>query len=511
LKTQDGFSLTRRQVVAASVLGGSAHWALQASRAAAQTPAAALDRVVIDLDGEVSVFDPALTYTTRGWSIVHSIYDALVDFGADGTIVPLAAESFTTEDAITWDVTLRAGMTFHDGSPVTTAAITRSIEHMLASESQVADTISVVDHVEEIDELHARIVCKEPAAWLPSQLAVWQVLLPEGFTLESLESNPVGSGPYRWGSFEPGTSVTLLRNEDYTWGSPKGAAIADEVVYRFVAESTTQVADLATGQADLIVRFPREQEAGVVDGGGEVIVAGTLATAFVRIATDVAPFDDPLVRRALNHAVDVQGIAHALDSETSERLASFYPDPRAMGFDPELEPFAYDPALAIELLGEAGHEDGFDTRLEVSSPASAVYAEAIAANLAEVGIDVEIVVAEPGSFNAGWGDPEAPPLRYASWRPLYDPNTFLSLVVASDGFLSRYANPDVDALIAAAAAEPDVEARAERYRELGRLLTEDPAAIYLWNPVTRYGVGERLAGWQPRGDDYILLTEGMMS
>src|SRR5690606_38448314 len=159
------------------------------------------------------------------------------------------------------------------------------------------------------------------------------------------------------------------------------------------------------------------------------------------------------------------------------------PDPRAMGYDPELEPFTYDPELARQLLAEAGHPDGFSTTFEVSQPATAIYAEAIAADLEAVGIDVEIVVAEPGSFNAGWPDPAAPPLRYASWRPMYDPNTFLSLVIDSDGFLSRYSNPEADRLIRAAAGESDPEARADLYRQVGRLLKEDPPAIFLWNAV----------------------------
>ncbi len=509
MQRQTTHGINRRRVIqgGGSLIAGVAGWNVPTHRTAAQTPEPVRDQIVVDLDGDVSTFDPALTYTTRGWSIVHSIYDALVDFGSDGTIVPLAAETFATDDAITFEVTLRAGMTFHDGSPVTTAAITRSIEHMRASDSQVADLITVVDRVEEIDDLNARIICSEPAAWLPSQLAVWQVLLPEGFTPESLENNPVGSGPYRWGSYEPGNEIVLVRNLDYIWGSPKGQAMAEEVVYRFVPESATRVADLATGQADIIARIPIEQEAGIEGAGGTVIVADILATAFVRIATDVAPFDDPRLRRALNHAVDVQAIARALEGESSNRLASIYPDERALGFDPDLQPFAYDPELARELLAEAGYPDGFSTSLEVSQAPRLNYAEAIASDLEAVGIEVEIVAAEAGTFNAGWNDPEAPPLRYASWRPMYDPNTFLSLVVASDGFLSRYDNPEVDALIQDAAAEPDTEARNAIYQQLGRVLQEEPAAIYLWNAVTRYGVEPELADWEPRGDDYIVLTK----
>jgi peptide/nickel transport system substrate-binding protein len=189
----------------------------------------------------------------------------------------------------------------------------------------------------------------------------------------------------------------------------------------------------------------------------------------------------------------VQTIAQALEGVSSNRLASIYPDDRALGFDPELEPFAYDPELARELLTEAGYPDGFSTTLEVSQAPRLNYAEAIAADLEAVGIVVEIVAAEGGTFNAGWGDPEAPPLRYASWRPMYDPNTFLSLVISSEGFLSRYDSPEADALIQAAAAEPDVEARNAMYQQLGQVLQEEPAAIYLWNAVTRYGVESELA------------------
>ena len=96
-----GDRMNRRSLMRTSLAGGALALGVRAIPARAQTPVPRHDRLVVDLDGEVSVFDPALTYTTRGWSIVHSIYDALIDFGSDGSIVPLAAESFTTEDAIT--------------------------------------------------------------------------------------------------------------------------------------------------------------------------------------------------------------------------------------------------------------------------------------------------------------------------------------------------------------------------------------------------------------------------
>src|SRR5699024_9283169 len=107
--------------------------------------------------------------------------------------------------------------------------------------------------------------------------------------------------------------------------------------------------------------------------------------------------------------------------------------------------------------------------------------EAVVAQLEEVGIRLSIVTAELAAFNQGWPDSSAPALRYASWRPMYDPHSFLSLVVDSEGYLSRFDNTDADELIRSAAIEPDADARDTLYRQLGHVLQDEPAAIYLWN------------------------------
>ena len=95
-------------------------------------------------------------------------------------------------------------------------------------------------------------------------------------------------------------------------------------------------------------------------------------------------------------------------------------------------------------------------------------------------------------------------MRYLTWRPLYDPYTLLSLVVSNTGFLSRYDNPDAQALIDAGAVEPDPEVRDGIYQQLGRVLHDAPAAIYLWSLTSFYGVGRDAPAWTPRPDDWIL-------
>jgi peptide/nickel transport system substrate-binding protein len=472
----------------------------------AQTPVALPDELVIDLAGGPDNLDPALTKSVRDWSVLHSIYDSILHLSDDGTMVPLAAKSFETIDDFTFQVELREGLTFHDGTPVLSDAVERGITHVSESEGPAASSFQVVERVEIVDDLTARIVTSAPAPWLPSQLAVWMVLFPEGLRAESFETAPIGSGPFTFISREAGDNIVLGRNPSYFAESPKGQPLAEQVRFRFVPESTTRIADLSIGAANLIDSIPQDQTSAIADAGGETVESPVLGTTFLRMVNDVAPFDNPLVRQAINHAIDVETIGAALVSPEVHRLASLFPDQRSIGFDPDLAPFAFDPERARELLSEAGLGDGFETRLQYVSGAQDDVMQAIAANLADVGINVEIETTELAAFNGSWQEPDSAPLRYVTWRPVYDPHTLLSLMFASTGPLSRYKDERADELINGGAVELDPEARTVLYQDLGRYFQESPPAVFLWNLTAIYGQKDFGQGWHPRGDEYIIPT-----
>lgn len=496
---------SRRAFMTALTAGALAAPATAASARLAQG-ARLRDELVIDLSGTPESIDPALAYAPRDWSIVHSIYDAVVGFDAAGALVPLAAESFTALDDRTFEAVLRPGLSFHDGSPVDAAAISRSVAYLQGSDSFAVDLFQGITGVEEVDARTARIVCDAPSPWLPAQMAVWLLLVPEGLTAEQAATAPIGSGPYRFVSLAAGDEIVLERNAAYTWPSPKGRPMAERVRFRFVPDASTRIADLSSGSAQIVTDLPADQLATVESSGLTAIDSPIVGSAWVRIATDVAPFDDVRVRRAINHAIDAQSIATSLVSEGARRLANLFPEERAMGFDPELQPYRYDPDLARSLLAEAGVGEGFATDLEITATSRTDVAQAIAGQLGEIGVEVRIQSSDDATFNAGWADPERPPLRMSTWIPLYDPQTLLSLVYAGDGFLSRYANADVDALIAAGAIEPDPRARAAIYRDLGQVMHDDAPAVFLWSLTAGYGVANDAVNWSPRGDEYVIPT-----
>jgi peptide/nickel transport system substrate-binding protein len=499
-----GNGITRRSVLLAMGAAGLATYH-NVFGAAGQTPAALPADLVIDIANGPSSLDPALARSIFDWSIIHSIYDSILHLDNDGALSPLAAERLASLDPTTWEVVLRDALVFHDGSTVTAEAIDRSIRHVQASEGPAAGSFQVIDRVEIVDELTARIVTSVPAPWLPSQLAVWMVLFPESAPGQ-FETAPVGSGPFRFAAMESGNSITLERNASYFAGSPKGQALAERVTYRFVPESATRVADLSSGAANMIDDISQDQAAAVQDAGGEVVDAPVLGTSFLRLASDTPPFDDARVRQAINLAIDVESIAQALVSPAAHRIASIYPDERSIGFDPELAPFAFDPDRARTLLAEAGYGDGFDARFQFVTGGPEDVMQAIAANLADVGIDVTIEATELATFNGTWKDPESAPIRFVTWRPVYDPHTLLSLMFESSGFLSRHADDEADRLIRSAAEETDPDARIALYQDLGRRFQESPPAVFLWNLTKAYGTRDFGIGWRPRPDEYVIPT-----
>jgi peptide/nickel transport system substrate-binding protein len=460
--------------------------------------------VIIDLESEPPTLDPALANDLNAWSVVHSLHDSVVHIAPDGTAEPLLAESVEFTDPRVLRIVLPANRTFHDGSPVNADSVQRALAHIRNPDvaSQIVDNFASIETVRVIDELTIEFGLSAPAPYLLAQLAPWLTPLPES-ALASIGTAPIGSGPYRFVSWTPGESLILEANPDYPADSPKGRPISQRVTFRFVPEATTRVADLLSGGADIVRSVQPDQIAAIEDGGASVITQPVTGISFVRIVNNVEPFTNPDVRRAMNYAVDVEAIVEALSHGYGSPLASLFPE-GGLGYDPELAPIPYDVEQARSLLASAGYADGFDVDFEHTTDTRTDVIEAVAAMLAEVGIRVTLKPVELATFNATWK--ESAPLRYISWRPLNDPFTLLNLVVNQNGYLSSFSSEPVQALIDQAAVESNPEARAQLYRDLSRVLQEDPPAIFLSSLVAHYGVAADAPAFTTRPDDWTLPT-----
>src|SRR4051812_46359427 len=146
---------------------------------AGQTPLP-VDELVIDLSSEPASLDPATTYEVDGWSIVHSIYDAPVQYNADGELEFLLAESWTQVDPTTVEIKLRPGITFHNGEAFDASTFKVTLPHLVDpnTASSIAGNFAPISAVEAVDPLTVRLTLAQAAPWLPAQFAAWFAVLP---------------------------------------------------------------------------------------------------------------------------------------------------------------------------------------------------------------------------------------------------------------------------------------------------------------------------------------------
>src|SRR5215218_1930607 len=182
MRTLDDWNLTRRALLGAMGIGLGATM-LPHARGAAQSPEATAiaraESLTIDVSAEPDTLDPALTYAPSGWSIVHSVYDSLLQFDNEGNLELLLAESLEWTSPTTIAVTLRPGITFHNGEPLTSKAVQFSLAHIVDEEtaSQVSANFAVIESFNEIDDLSFELELSQPAPWLPAQIAAWLAIL----------------------------------------------------------------------------------------------------------------------------------------------------------------------------------------------------------------------------------------------------------------------------------------------------------------------------------------------
>lgn len=310
---------------------------------------------------------------------------------------------------------------------------------------------------------------------------------------------PVGTGPYSIVEWNRGESILLQRNEDY-WGDTPAI---NEVLWRFITEDSARVVALESGEAHVIMRVPPVDAPRIEENGDfEVARPTSVRTIYLGFNTEVEPFDDARVRRALNMAVDKQAIVDSI-LQGNATVATAPVVPSVFGYT-EAGPYDYDPEMARELLAEAGYEDGFSINLYHPTGRyllDSTVAEAVQAQLAEVGVQAELVTLEWSSYlqtlrqapsdaehdiyMLGWGtvtldaDYGLYPLMHSSQR-------------APDGWnVSYYANSTVDELLSEARSNPNASERDDLYDEAIESIWTDAPWLYLYNEgqINAYAAG----------------------
>lgn len=440
----------------------------------------------IDLD----TLDPVQQRTTTVMNVLNYAVEALTLNDKEGILQSnLATEWEFSDDGLTLTFTLRDDVVFHDGTPFNADAVKFNYERLMDPDvnAPIRSIVESVDSVEVIDATHVALHLNAVDPDLPRELSmpIAGILSPESVTAEGNTyenvTHPVGTGPYIFDNFKPGTSIEFTRNDNY-WN---GAPYYKTAEFLIIPEGNAREAALMSGQAQMIMSPPvTDLDALRANPEIEVITAPSHRTIYVAMNTKRAPFDNKLVRQAFNYAVDKEAIAKAILFDTVNLSKS--PWSSVIANSCEVGSYEYDPDRARELLAEAGVSDlkitfGFPTGRYLQDKQ---FAEAIAANLRDVGVDVDMVTADWPTYQSNTMLEDGPyDMHILGWG-----GTALTAVGASEVLRTGaplngafYSNPEADALLKEADSELDADRRADLYCEVQKLFWDDAPWIFLWS------------------------------
>jgi peptide/nickel transport system substrate-binding protein len=477
---------------------------------AESTGAAAIEadarELVVLLPVDFTSFDPNTVGSQPNTNILHNVLETLVE--RDRT-TPLLAESWELLDDVTWQFTLREGASFSNGEPFNAEAVQFSIERILREENQNSSTQSIfadaIEVVEVVDETTVNIVTTRPYPNLLDILIDAYMLPPDTADDPDFSARGIGTGPYTVESWTPGEAMVLVRNPDY-WGDEP---YLERVTFRPVPEAAVRSTELRAGRAHIITQVPIEDISRLEEPGLTVFRSPSVQSKRIHLNAGVPPFDDVLVRQAINYGIDRETILETL-LEGAGQLMHSASAPGTFGYNPDLEPYPYDPDRARELLAEAGYPDGIDVRIQFTDGRyvrDRAIAEAITAQLAEVGIRVDANLSE-----------------FSQWLQVFntDGNGFMvvsqednvmtlmapNFASSSESFKRyNYANPQVDELIEQALGTLDEGEREAIYQELNQVLHEDAPWVFMWFPEDIYGIVDNLTGFAPTGVGYFYAKD----
>lgn len=450
--------------------------------------------IVVGIQNDLDSLDPHLAGSAGTSEVLFNIFEGLVKPNSEGELIPAVASDYTiSEDGMRYTFTLRDGVKFHNGDPVTIEDVIYSIKRcagMLEDQTEpLVSAYSVIAEMNTPDEKTVELVLSEADTELIGYLT--EAILPEGY--ENQASSPVGCGPFRFVSYAPQQSFVMERFEEY-WGE---RPYLDQVEFRIVANTDSAMMELKAGSIDIYPYLTSDQ-ANELSGQFEVLIGTSNLVQALFLNNAAEPFDNVQVRQALCYVIDAQEIMEMVaDGYGTEIGSNMFP---AFGkyYKDLSDYYQVDLAKAKELLTQAGYPDGFEMTITVPSNYQFHIdtAQVIVEQLKQVEITAKIELVE-----------------WASWySDAYRGRNFQSTIIGLDAdlapkaLLRRYgsevksnfigfSNEEYDAVLEEALRTVDDTVKVKNYHRMQEILAEQAASVFIQDAAVLIALNPELGGY----------------
>ena len=446
--------------------------------------------------------DPYFSTLRLGVILGRNVWDTLIIRDPDsGEFAPLLATDWNWIDDTTLEMTLREGVTFHDGSSFEADDVVATLSYAADEENRIVSqqVAAWIESVEKTGDYSIRIHTDGPAPsameFLSSQLAIFPSDYYAGPAGETGSALPVGTGPLKYASYSPGGDIVLERFDDYTATDVKGAASLDSVLIRTIPDIQTQVAGLLSGELDLVMGLPRDQADQVATMPGIQVKSGeTMRIVFLQInTTQDSPnpaLRDVRVRQALNHAIDKAAISQNLVGEGSTPINAVCFADQFGCTEEDIAAYPYDPEKARELLAEAGYAEGLT--LTLAAYRERHFSEAIINYLADVGVTVKLDFMQPAALRDAMRShsTELVQMAWGSYS-IYDLSASTPVYYGGQPDDNNL-DPELIDILARTNATVDADTRAGLFRDALSRIADEAYAVPMFSLPVYYAAAEGL-------------------
>jgi peptide/nickel transport system substrate-binding protein len=461
---------------------------------------------------EIFVMNGGDCHTSWGTGAIHIgnlIHEGLVRKHPDGHYVPALAKSWEIlNDGLIIKFTLNERAKFHNGEPVTANDVKFSFERGMRPELKfrlLGPFRQTIDRIEVIDNHHLTIYFKVPFPGLFEYSAQFFGIVPKAYVEKvgdaEFAKHPIGAGPFKWVDYQQDVFIKAEAVADHYRKPPTVKTLE----FKFAVDDATLMAMFKAGEADL-VQLPLAIYKDVMNDPKLKVVWAKYFAGFPIVFADLAfpnepsPFHDVRVRRAASYAINRKAICekvlHGAAEPWGDVFAPYHP-----GVNLNLKPHPYDPEKAKALLKEAGYPNGFDTTFTSGHPAGdKLDVQAIAADLARVGIKGKIVELEAGTYVRNLREKKLRGIFRGPapwWTGHSHPGVATESAMSSENFWTYVTTPEIDTAWKKLYTLTDEKAIAAQAKELSRIWHESEIKYMLWTLHQPFGISPRVKSYKP--------------